>query len=81
MWEECAFTFTGKERDVETGYGYFGERYYDADLMTGWMSVGPDGRQVSEHRPVCLLRLESGEVDGHGRQNEGNGMKMMWLNF
>lgn len=40
MWEECAFTFTGKERDVETGYGYFGERYYDADLMTGWMSVG-----------------------------------------
>ena len=35
------FTFTGKERDEETGYSYFGARYYDADLLTGWMSVDP----------------------------------------
>ena len=33
--------FTGKERDEETGYGYFGARYYDADLLTGWLSVDP----------------------------------------
>lgn len=33
--------FTGKERDEETGYGYFGARYYDADLMTMWLSVDP----------------------------------------
>ena len=34
-------TFTGKERDEETGYGYFGARYYDADLLTRWISVDP----------------------------------------
>ena len=35
------FTFTGKERDAETGYGYFGARYMDHELMTGWLSVDP----------------------------------------
>jgi RHS repeat-associated protein len=33
--------FTGKERDSETGLSYFGARYYDSDLMTGWLSVDP----------------------------------------
>ena len=32
---------TGKERDEETGYGYFGARYMDHELMTGWLSVDP----------------------------------------
>ena len=35
------FLFTGKERDEETGYGYFGARYMDQELMTGWLSVDP----------------------------------------
>ena len=34
-------SFTGKERDSETGLSYFGARYYDSDLMTGWLSVDP----------------------------------------
>ena len=34
-------SFTGKERDEETGYGYFGTRYMDHDLMTMWLSVDP----------------------------------------
>ena len=33
--------FIGKERDSETGFSYFGARYYDSDLMTGWLSVDP----------------------------------------
>ena len=33
--------FTGKELDEETGYGYFGARYMDYELMTGWLSVDP----------------------------------------
>ena len=33
------FTFTGKERDEETGYGYFGARYMDYTLMTSFISV------------------------------------------
>ena len=36
-----AQSFTGKERDSETGFSYFGARYYDSDLMTGWLSVDP----------------------------------------
>ena len=34
-------SFTGKEKDLETGYGYFGARYMDHELMTGWLSVDP----------------------------------------
>ena len=35
------FTFTGKERDPETGYSYFGARYYDCDLSGLFFSVDP----------------------------------------
>lgn len=35
------FVSTGKERDEETGYGYFGARYMDHELMTMWLSVDP----------------------------------------
>ena len=36
----CCY-FTGKEKDAETGYGYFGARYMDHELMTMWLSVDP----------------------------------------
>ena len=35
------FTFTGKERDEETGFSYFGARYYDSDLSGLFLSVDP----------------------------------------
>ena len=35
------YLFTGKERDEETGYGYFGARYMDHELTTMWISVDP----------------------------------------
>ena len=34
------FKFTGKERDEETGYDYFGARYYASSLPL-WLSVDP----------------------------------------
>jgi RHS repeat-associated protein len=34
------YTFSGKEKDSETGYSYFGARYYDSDLSI-WLSVDP----------------------------------------
>jgi RHS repeat-associated protein len=34
------YTFSAKERDLETGYSYFGARYYDAGLSV-WLSVDP----------------------------------------
>ena len=33
------FTFTGKERDEETGFGYFGARYMAHSLLTSFISV------------------------------------------
>ena len=41
------FTFTGKERDSETGYSYFGARYYDSDLSGLFLSVD----QMSDKYP------------------------------
>ena len=34
------YTFSGKEKDSETGYYYFGARYYNSDLSL-WLSVDP----------------------------------------
>ncbi len=34
------YTFSGKEKDSETGYYYFGARYYNPDLSL-WLSVDP----------------------------------------
>lgn len=39
--DSCSFTFTGKEKDFESGYHYFGARYYDSEALTGWLSVDP----------------------------------------
>lgn len=35
------YTFTGKEKDAESGYHYFGARYYDSEALIGWLSVDP----------------------------------------
>ena len=34
------YTFSAKEKDEETGYSYFGARYYNSDLSI-WLSVDP----------------------------------------
>ncbi len=34
------YTFSAKEKDTETGYSYFGSRYYSSDLSI-WLSVDP----------------------------------------
>ena len=36
-----SLSFTGKEKDAGTGYGYFGARYMDHELTTMWLSVDP----------------------------------------
>ena len=40
--QQCyCISFTGKERDEETGFSYFGARYYDSDLSGLFLSVDP----------------------------------------
>ena len=36
-----SFTFTGKEKDSETGFSYFGARYLEHEMMSMWLSVDP----------------------------------------
>ena len=33
--------FNGKEKDWESGFHYFGARYYWSEVLTGWLSVDP----------------------------------------
>ena len=47
------FSFTGKERDSETGYGYFGARYMDHELTTGWLSVDPKSDKYPSMSPYA----------------------------
>ena len=63
------FVFTGKERDEETGYGYFGARYMDHELMTMWLSVDPKADKYPGLSPYAYcawnpLKL----VDPDGRE-------------
>ena len=39
-FDGARFTFSAKEKDAETGYSYFGARYYSSDLSI-WLSVDP----------------------------------------
>mgnify|MGYP003290402041 CR=1 FL=1 len=65
------FTFTGKERDSETGYSYFGARYYDSDLMTGWLSVDPMADKYPSLSPYAYCGWNPVKlVDPDGRDIE-----------
>ena len=53
------FSFTGKERDSETGYSYFGARYYDSDLSGLFLSIDPIAEVSSFEKRSGLLRTSS----------------------
>ena len=66
-------SFTGKEKDSETGFGYFGARYMDHELMTMWLSVDPMSDKypsISPYaycawNPVKLVDPDGKEVSTH----------------
>jgi len=60
------YTFSGKEKDAETGYSYFGARYYDSDLSV-WLSVDPLADQRSWVSPYSYCQNNPiGKVDPTG---------------
>ena len=71
VFKRCSFT--GKERDEETGYGYFGARYMDHELMTLWLSVDPMADKypsISPYaycawNPVKLVDPDGEEISTH----------------
>ena len=99
LWSSCATassedfatcSFTGKELDTETGYGYFGARYMDFDLLTMWLSVDPMADKypsISPYaycvwNPIKLVDLkgeESIESDDKWQYNTSTG-RLTWIN-
>ena len=73
------YTFSSKEKDVETGYGYFGARYYDSGLSI-WLSVDPMSDKYPNmspynycaNNPVILV-----DPDGRDWYQNENG-KVLW---
>ena len=68
-------TFTGKERDVETGYGYFGARYMDHELMTMWLSVDPMADKYPSISPYAYCAwnpMKLVDPDGNDWYQKGN---------
>ena len=60
---------TGKERDEETGYGYFGARYMDHELMTMWLSVDPMSDKYPSISPYAYCAWNPVKlVDPDGRE-------------
>ena len=51
--------FTGKERDEETGYSYFGARYYDNDLGGLFLSVDPMADKYASISPYAYCAWNS----------------------
>ena len=49
------FTFSAKEKDVETGLSYFGSRYYSSDLSI-WLSVDPQASKYPSLSPYVYCK-------------------------
>ena len=66
------FTFTRKERDSETGFSYFGARYYDSDILTAWLSVDPLADKYPGLSPYAYCAWNPiGLIDTNGMEYGG----------
>ena len=41
VWPFSCSNFNGKEKDYESGFHYYGARYYWSEVLTSWLSVDP----------------------------------------
>lgn len=72
------YTFSAKEKDTETGYSYFGARYYSSDLSI-WLSVDPKSDKYPSvspyvycaNNPVRLVDPNGEEISTH-TDKDGN---------
>ena len=71
----ASFTFTGKEKDSESGFYYFGARYYDCDLSGLFLSVDPMADRypsISSYaycawNPVKLVDPDGRKIKAHDK--------------
>jgi RHS repeat-associated protein len=70
---DAPYKFSGKELDAETGYNYFGARYYDSGLSV-WLSVDPLAEEYSNmspyaycgDNPIMLIDVDGQKIDWIG---------------
>jgi len=68
---DSPYKFTGKERDEETAYDYFGARYYDSDLCQ-WLSVDPMSDKRPNLSPYNYCQWNPiGRIDPNGALDDG----------
>ncbi|MBR3577206.1 MAG: RHS repeat-associated core domain-containing protein [Bacteroidales bacterium] len=71
------YTFSGKERDEETGYSYFGARHYNSALSI-WLSVDPMADKYPStspytycaNNPVRLVDKDGRKIDPWNEEGE-----------
>ena len=79
--DPARYTFSGKEKDEETGYHYFGARYYDSNLGI-WLSVDPMAAKYPAHSPyVYCLNNPIKLIDPNGMEVEFNSFKDKFNTF
>ena len=83
----ASYTFSAKERDSETGFSYFGSRYYSSDLSI-WLSVDPmSGKYPSLSPYVYCADNPVKLVDPNGEEiviitkTDATGKKNITINF
>jgi RHS repeat-associated protein len=77
------FKFTGKERDTESKYDYFGARYYDARVRR-WMSVDPLSSKalgLSPYRYGFNNPINNFDPDGRFELDKSDSKKFPRLNL
>ena len=88
LWSFFPSNFNGKEKDYESGFHYYGARYYWCEVLTGWLSVDPMADKypnISPYaycawNPIKLVDPDGNEAsthtDRHGNvlavYNDGN---------
>ncbi len=73
------YKFTGKERDTETSYDYFGARYYDSQLGR-WLQVDPLADKYPGWSPYnYVLNNPLRFVDPKGMEAGDGGEEQSWL--
>ena len=76
------YLFTGKERDEETGYGYFGARYMDHELTAMWLSVDPMADKYPSISPYAYCAwnpIKLVDPDGRDVWELTNDGKLNWV--
>jgi RHS repeat-associated protein len=82
---DIRFKFTGKEMDLETGYQYFGARYYNSDISV-WLSVDPIADKYPMFSPYTYVfnnpinKIDRWGLEGEDPERFGLGKRLVnWV--